>query len=182
ITKIEGLDNCTSLRTLCLNENCIREVAGLSALRDLRVLNLSNNFISDLSGLDGCCPLLEVLHLAANQLSDESAAVLAKFNYLSVLDISSNKFAAEETIDLLQQIQTLKVLYIHRNPLVSRMQNYRRKLIMKLQHLSFLDEHPVKDEDRLIAAAFFEGGLQKEKEEREKINKQKHDKRLQCIR
>ena len=68
---------------------------------------------------DGCCPLLEVLHLAANQLSDESAAVLAKFNYLSVLDISSNKFAAEETIDLLQQIQTLKVLYIHRNPLVS---------------------------------------------------------------
>ncbi|OEH78066.1 leucine rich repeat-containing protein [Cyclospora cayetanensis] len=181
ITKIEGLDGCTSLRTLCLNENCIREISGLCCLKDLRVLNLSNNFISDISGLEGCCPLLETLHLGFNQIEDEALTPLLGFKALVVLDLSHNHICKGESIEQLQSLRQLKVLYLHRNPVVSSFRHYRKRLICGFPSLTFLDDTPVKWRDRRTATAFLKGGIEAEKKELELINKEKREERTRLI-
>ena len=65
------------------------------------------------------CPLLETLHLGFNQLADEALESLLSLSNLGVLDISSNRLETEKTLDTLQKMQQLKVLYMQQNPVVS---------------------------------------------------------------
>ena len=45
---------------------------------------------------------------------------------------------------------------------------FRRSMILKLKALTYLDTRPVRDKDRLCAEAWLEGGLQAERNLREK--------------
>ncbi len=51
--------------------------------------------------------------------------------------------------------------------------NYRKTLIKTISNLTYLDDRPVDEGDRLAAEAFFEGGLEAERKAREIYKKQK---------
>lgn len=111
-----------------------------------------------------------------NGLSDLTH--LTKLHAISALDISSNKIDCEdykEFIALLQQIKSLAVLYMQNNPICKKIPNYRKTLIASLPNLKYLDDRPVFEDDRRFAEAFAEGGLEKEREERRKVQEEKEE-------
>ncbi len=98
---------------------------------------------------------------------------------ISVLDISENRLDDENIIEeILAKMPNLAVLYLHGNDLCKKVRNYRKTLIVKLPKLKYLDDHPVFDEERRFAEAFFKGGLELEREERQKYKKEQEEAHL----
>ena len=79
---------------------------------------------------------------------------------LILLDIQNNELTEnhEEIISLLERLGKLKVLYLKGNDIIRSINNYRRTLIVRLKHLTYLDDRPVREEDRIGAIAYLEGG------------------------
>jgi dynein assembly factor 1 len=179
--KIEGLDCCTELRCLYLQENCIKEISGLEKLVNLHALNLSDNLIETISGLSTLSSL-ETLQLQRNNIGRNGITDLAgllEAQAVSVLDISNNRIDCLEVLeDVLYKLPNLAVLYLQGNPVCKKIQNYRKELIVHLPNLKFLDDRPVFPEDRRFAQAFSRGGLQEEREERKKWDREKEEERV----
>ena len=70
----------------------------------------------------------------------------------------------------------LAVLYLQNNPVVKKIDYYRKTLIAKIPTLKYLDDRPVFEEDRRRAEAFARGGMDEERKEIKKIKKEKDDK------
>ena len=68
------------------------------------------------------------------------------------------------------------------NPFVRNMTNYRRRIINILPELRFLDDAPVTDHDRRLAAAWKIGGKDAEIQERYKINDEKESAKKEVMR
>ena len=51
--------------------------------------------------------------------------------------------------------------------------DYRRTMILRLKSLTYLDTRPVRNEDRLCAEAWMEGGVEAERRLREKWTEEK---------
>ncbi len=69
ISNLSGLEYCTGLEYLSLNDNDIADLDAIGALPALKQLHLGNNLIVDLSPL-AYLPAIEVLTLNANQISN----------------------------------------------------------------------------------------------------------------
>ena len=69
ISNLEGIQNCTDLTVLFLNNNQISDLAPLAGLTNLTLLELGGNQISDISALTGLISLTS-LNLIYNQISD----------------------------------------------------------------------------------------------------------------
>lgn len=179
--KIESLDNCTELRCLYLQENCIRDISGLENLKNLHSLNLSDNLIEKITGI-GNNPFLETLQLQRNNIGRngiEDLYGLLEAPSITVLDISHNRIDTLECLkEVFYKLPKLAVLYLQGNPVCKKIQNYRKELIVNIPNLKFLDDRPVFPEDRRFAEAFARGGLQEEREERKKWDREKEDERL----
>ena len=95
------------------------------------------------------------------------------------MDIQNNPFSVtpDELIAFLNKLEKLKVLYL-KGDITRSIPNYRRTLIVKIKNLTFLDDRPIKNEDRVGAIAFFEGGYKAEKEARIKY-REENDKVVQ---
>jgi hypothetical protein len=90
ISDLTGLEYCTELHSLDLNENQISDIYPLAGLTGLVGLLLDNNEISDLSPLAGLTKLA-LLHLDGNQISDLSP--LAGLTDLLWLGLSNNQIS-----------------------------------------------------------------------------------------
>ncbi|EPR64603.1 leucine rich repeat-containing protein [Toxoplasma gondii GAB2-2007-GAL-DOM2] len=185
--KIEGLDACTGLRSLYLQENCIRKIENLEKLSELQTLNLSSNLIETIENL-GHNPLLRTLQLERNYIGRNGRQDfdhLACLKALAVLDLSNNQIEDPAIVfEVLSHLPCLKVLYLKGNPVIRQIQNYRKTVIVTLKELTYLDDRPVFIDERRCAMAFAQGGLQQEREEREKIRKEKelsHEKNRQAF-
>ena len=75
ISNLEGLQYCTDLVTLILEENDISSVAPLAPLTDLAELHLDDNDISSVAPLAGLVKLT-YLNVSTNDISDISALAL----------------------------------------------------------------------------------------------------------
>ena len=75
-------------------------------------------------------------------------------------------------------MEELKVLYLKGNEICRSIPNYRRTIIIKLENLTYLDDKPIKKEDRIGAIAYLKGGYEAEKEARLKF-KEENDKVIQ---
>jgi len=67
----------------------------------------------------------------------------------------------------------LKVLYLKGNPIIRSISFYRKKMIKELENLTYLDDRPVDEGDRISTNAFFTGGMEAEKKAREDYRKGK---------
>lgn len=178
--KIENLEHCTDLRCLYLQENCIRSLQGLHSLVNLYSLNLADNMIESISDL-AYLERLNTLNLQRNNVGRNGVSDLAELLFapsISVLDLSHNKIDDAQVLpDVLEKMPNLAVLYLQGNPVCKKIPNYRKTLINNLRNLKFLDDRPVFEEDRRFSEAFVRGGIQAEREERKKWQREKEEER-----
>jgi hypothetical protein len=55
------------------------------------------------------------------------------------------------------------------NPVIKNIQNYRKTIVSRCQSLTYLDDRPVFEKERLLCNAWAVGGLDGERAERERI-------------
>ena len=202
-SKIEALENFVNLRILYLENNCFSKVENLKHLTNLQCLYLNNNFLEDISELNHNTTL-KILNLSHNKLKklpflnlpelqtltldnnflenldDISTISFTNFPALSVLGIAENFFDSEggepefPLISFLSEIKTLRVLYFKGNPLIRKIPNYRKRMIRDLENLTYLDDKPIHEIERLSVDAFWKGGLSLERKVKEEY-RQKMD-------
>ena len=186
---IQNLNHMTELRHLYLNENMIKEINGqnLNDLVNLDTLNLENNYISkilenDLSNLIK----LNTLNISYNKLSEiENLKGLIKCPSLCVLDLRNNNITINDQFidDILSKLPNLRVLYLmssnnknRQNTISDELNFYRKKIIGKCKNLTHLDDRPVFIDERRCCNAWLNGGIQAERQERQKIRNEKKEK------
>ena len=190
--KIQNLDNFINLKVLYLESNCIDKIENLQNLKNLTCLYLQNNYIKEIENLENN-PNLVILNLSNNKIkeiknlskNEKLENLYIEKNYIStidnlkglleikkliLIDLQNNEITdnPEQIISLLEQLQKLKVLYLKGNDIIRLINNYRRTLIVRLKHLTYLDDRPVREEDRIGAVAYLEGGYPAEQKAREK--------------
>jgi dynein assembly factor 1 len=159
----------------------IKRVEGLDKMKKLATLNLSHNQIQKIENLH-CCPKLSDVNFSNNFLESlDSVRHLTLCKNISVLDLSNNKISDEGIIDILKQMPNLGVLYLKGNPVVGKIQSYRKVMISSLPNLNYLDDRPVFEEERLCAIAWSKGGIHAEMEERRRIKEEKEEKRRRLL-
>ena len=180
INKIEGLEKLVDLRCLYLQNNYIKEIEGLNNNKLLSILNLSNNKIKTIKNMNHL-QNLENFYISKNELSTiEDLQNLLEIKSLSLLDIQNNHFSenSNELLLFLNKIENLRVLYLKGNEICRSIPNYRRSIIIKLNNLTYLDDKPIKQEDRVGAIAYLKGGYDAEKKARLKF-REENDKVIQ---
>uniref|UniRef100_A0A8D8QZ60 Dynein axonemal assembly factor 1 homolog n=2 Tax=Cacopsylla melanoneura TaxID=428564 RepID=A0A8D8QZ60_9HEMI len=175
IGKIENLTAQTEMRSLYLHYNLVRVIENLGHMQMLDTINLSHNFIEKLENLS-CLPNLRTLHMSHNKLCKVADIEhLKECPKLSIVDVSHNHLQEEEIIHVFGEMEELRVLTLSRNPCVSKIKNYRRILINLCKNLKHLDDYPVFDKDRKCAEAWFVGGIEAERDMRDRLNKEEQD-------
>ena len=172
-SQIEGLDTLVNLRCIYLHSNCIKKIGGLECCPLLATLQLSNNFIGTIEGLSHL-QYLSTLQIANNHLATSGdLAHLLECPQISVLDLQNNRLKSEDVVDVLEGMAQLAVTQLQGNPFVPKVKNYRRKLISRCRSLSYLDDRPVFEEERLTTDAWSIGDLAAEREERVRQREEK---------
>lgn len=174
LNRIENLDNQTELRCLFVQQNLLDSIGGLDATLILDTLNVSNNRISKIENIAHLAKL-NTLQISHNRLSTaEDLAELETCDYLSVLDMSHNRMDDPNCVDVLAKMKNLRVLNMMGNPVIKKIKNYRKTMVLRLTHLTFLDDRPVFPRERATTEAWAKGGREAEKAERERwINKER---------
>ena len=167
-TRLEGLEGLGNLRSLYLSRNLVSKVEGLDALQSLVTLDLSENRLTKIEGLSSL-PNLSTLNVAKNALKDvDSIRHLVECKALTSVDLSNNCIStirgdgddnddeANESdiavVDLLSKCHGITALNMAGNPVVSAVSHLRKKLIVALKSLKYLDR-PVFDQERAMAEA-----------------------------
>jgi len=175
--RIEGLEACTQLRSLFLHQNCIRRISGLDRCPELWSLNLSENFLERIENLSHLRNL-NSLTLAKNRIGYKGLrdVLHLKDTAVCTLDVQDNAISDPEVLpEVLCKMAGLRVLYLKGNPVVKLIPNYRKTVIAALPKLKYLDDRPVFEDDRRLAEAFVQGGLDAERDERKKIKQEKDE-------
>jgi len=169
IQKIENLHPLEHLRALYLQENCIGRELGLENLIEvplLMVLNLRSNGIKTLDGFPRMASL-QTLILRNNEI--ECITPILQSRRLTTVDLSHNRISDPAVLDQLGQLEDLKVLFMKSNPLIETMSFYRKRALVKIPNLSFLDDRPIFPNEKRLSAAWIRGGRRDEDQEREAI-------------
>ncbi|XP_015370368.1 PREDICTED: dynein assembly factor 1, axonemal-like [Diuraphis noxia] len=181
LKNISGLDQQINLVCLFLHYNAISKIENLDFLVKLNTINLSHNFIKVIENLDHLQDL-NFLVLTHNKLSTVSdIAHLASCKTLSILDLSFNYLDDPEIIDVFANMESLNVLILTGNIVISKIDNYRKTLIIKCKKLCNLDDRTVSKKDRLCAESWSTGGVEAEQAMRTKLNKIERDAQLRRI-
>jgi len=173
---IEGLQCCAGLRQIYLQQNCIYKIEGLEGLDSLVTLNLSENFVTRIENLSQC-PKLETLQLNNNNIIHvEDLELLKECPTIRVLELSKNQIEDPAIVDVLECLPDLRLLKLDGNPVIRKISGYRKTLICRLKNLTYLDDRPVFEEERLTAEAWGRGGVEAEKMERQRQRAEKKKK------
>ncbi|XP_058985990.1 protein PFC0760c isoform X2 [Musca domestica] len=178
ISEIQGLENQTKLKCLYLQSNLIRKIENLEFCKELDTINLSQNQIRKIENV-GCdvLPVLNTLNIASNYIKDaEGLRDLENCKNLSVLDLSNNRIDDILVVKVFAKMPELKVLVLQGNPVVSKIPQYRKTLILECKKLTYLDQRPVFPKDRACAEAWKRGGYEEERKENERWNRQERRK------
>ncbi|XP_072182100.1 uncharacterized protein [Diadema setosum] len=166
--KIENLEHQTELRCLYIQQNFIARISNLERLEKLDTLNVSNNQISRIENI-ACLPKLNTLQIAHNRLtSADDLSELARCPNLSVVDLSHNRINDPKVVEVFAAMPTLRVLNLMDNPVIKEIKNYRKTLIRDIKNLTYLDDRPVFPKERACTLAWWKGGREAEKAERDR--------------
>lgn len=178
LNQISGLENCKEIRSLYLQENLISKIENLDNLTQIVNLNLSDNCIKTVENL-GCLKNLQTLQLKRNTIGingiDDLKGLL-EVPQITSLDISDNKISDENALEeVFFKLPCVAVLYLSGNEFVKKVKNYRKTLIHRIPTLKYLDDRPVFDDERRFVEAFFRGGIEEEKLERQKYKQEQEE-------
>ncbi|XP_037820613.1 dynein assembly factor 1, axonemal homolog [Lucilia sericata] len=178
ISEIQGLEKQAKLKCLFLQSNLIRKIENLDYCKELDTINLSQNHIRK---IENCgfevLPVLNTLNLSSNYLKDsEGLRELENCKNLSVLDLSNNRIDDILVVKIFGKMPELKVLVLQGNPVVSKIPQYRKTLILECKKLTYLDSRPVFPKDRACAEAWKRGGYEEERKENERWNRRERKK------
>uniref|UniRef100_A0A0K8UIV8 Dynein axonemal assembly factor 1 homolog n=1 Tax=Bactrocera latifrons TaxID=174628 RepID=A0A0K8UIV8_BACLA len=178
ISEIQGLDNQKHLKCLFLQSNLIKRIENLENCPELDTLNLASNHIRKIEncGFD-VLPVLSTLNLSSNYLKDfDGLRDLENCKTLSVLDLSNNRIDDILVVKIFSKMPQLRVLVLQGNPVVSKLPQYRKTLILECKELTYLDSRPVFPKDRACAEAWKIGGYEGERKENERWNRMERKK------
>ena len=176
LCRVEGLGHLGELRCLFLGRNLLRTVHGLDGLRNLVTLDLSENRIAVLSHLGAATPRLETLNVNKNELADAaSIGELARLGELKNLQIEQNALAGDDVIAALAAAPKLCGVNVSGNPCVSATPQFRKRCLLAMPLLAYLDR-PVFEGEREAAAAWAEGGHEAEQRCKRDFAQAKRDK------
>ncbi|XP_043642382.1 dynein axonemal assembly factor 1 homolog isoform X2 [Drosophila teissieri] len=183
ISEIKGLEKLSKLKCLFLQNNLITKIENLEPCRELDTLNLSSNHIRKIQNIGtNILPVLNTLTIASNYLKDsESLSDLVQCKKLSVLDLSNNRIDDILIVKIFEQMLNLKVLVLQGNPVVSRLPQYRKTLILACKELTYLDSRPVFPRDRACAEAWKRDGYEGERKENNRWNRAERRKTRESI-
>ncbi|XP_032569805.1 dynein assembly factor 1, axonemal homolog [Drosophila sechellia] len=183
ISEIQGLEKLSKLKCLFLQNNLITKIENLDPCRELDTLNLSSNHIRKIQNIGtNVLPVLNTLTIASNYLKDsESLLDLIQCKTLSVLDLSNNRIDDILIVKIFEQMLNLKVLVLQGNPVVSRLPQYRKTLILACKELTYLDSRPVFPRDRACAEAWKRDGYEGERKENNRWNRAERRKTRESI-
>ncbi|KAH8324853.1 hypothetical protein KR074_008083 [Drosophila pseudoananassae] len=173
ISEIQGLEKLSKLKCLFLQNNLITKIENLGSCPELDTVNLSSNHIRKIENIGtDILPVLNTLNIASNYLKDaESLSDLVQCKTLSVLDLSNNRIDDILIVKIFEQMPNLKVLVLQGNPVVSRLPQYRKTLILACKELTYLDSRPVFARDRACAEAWKREGYEGERKENNRWNR-----------
>jgi len=156
-----------SLQTLQLDGNQIAAISGVEVLGALKKLELRNNKITNLvgiagealeevyfggnllrstEGLEALAGGLRVLSLEDNRL--EVVAGLSEANeVLRVVNLSGNRIAGFDGIEVLSGVPGLEELSLEGNP-IQQLPDYQKHMIIKIPSLKILDGVDILREER----------------------------------
>uniref|UniRef100_A0A6P4F9S3 Dynein axonemal assembly factor 1 homolog n=1 Tax=Drosophila rhopaloa TaxID=1041015 RepID=A0A6P4F9S3_DRORH len=183
ISEIQGLEKLTKLKCLFLQNNLITTIENLEPCRELDTLNLSSNHIRKIQNIGtDILPVLNTLNISSNYLKDcESLSDLVQCKTLSVLDLSNNRIDDILIVKVFEQMPSLKVLVLQGNPVVSRLPQYRKTLILACKELTYLDSRPVFPRDRACAEAWKQDGYEGERKENNRWNRAERRKTRESV-
>nr|Q29KL8.2 RecName: Full=Dynein axonemal assembly factor 1 homolog; AltName: Full=Defective transmitter-recycling protein; AltName: Full=Leucine-rich repeat-containing protein 50 homolog [Drosophila pseudoobscura pseudoobscura] len=183
ISEIQNLTKLTKLKCLYLQNNLITKMENLEFNRELDTLNLSQNHIRKIENIGtDILPVLNTLNITSNYLTDSaSLAALVECKTLSVLDLSNNRIDDILIVKIFEQMPSLKVLVLQGNPVVSRLPQYRKTLILACKELTYLDSRPVFPRDRACAEAWKREGYEGERKEVQRWNRAERRKTRESV-
>ena len=184
ILKIEGLETFTNLRSIYLHQNQIQKIENMNHLTNLCTLNLSNNILKSAAGLKGLVNLKHI-DLAYNQIPcTEELADLLELPKLASLDLKKNELSDHENFtSFFGKMQQLNALYLQGNPGTRNVTQYRRTMAVALPNLTYLEDRPIHEYERLFFDAWKKGGKEGEEQAREayKVEKEQTRRDLQAF-
>ena len=92
-----------------------------------------------------------------------------------MVDLNNNKIDDPEIIHVFSQMPNLAVLNLMGNPVIRKITNYRKTMISSIKSLTYLDDRPVSDNERLAVEAWVIGGAEAETEERARQRQEETD-------
>ena len=172
--KIENLGHLKILRCLFLQRNIIRKIENLDVLSNLVQLDLSENRIERIENLSSL-KNLSTLNISKNLLKNaDSIKHIQLCHSLSSIDFSNNQIGGEDVIDIFSATSSLVSLNMIGNPIVSELQNFRKRCIICMKKLRYLDS-PIFDNERDSAEAWSVGGREAELRVKKEWQKKKQD-------
>lgn len=104
IASVAPLAGCLQVRSLSLSGNKLQNIEALSALADLRLLNIENNSIADIAPLSG---MLQLTSLFANQNGITDLSALQAHPRLHTVFLANNQISDITPLGSLGKLSTL---------------------------------------------------------------------------
>eukprot|EP01029_Cantina_marsupialis_P011755 TRINITY_DN26150_c0_g1_i1.p1 TRINITY_DN26150_c0_g1~~TRINITY_DN26150_c0_g1_i1.p1 ORF type:complete len:1335 (+),score=239.95 TRINITY_DN26150_c0_g1_i1:107-4111(+) len=158
IVTISGLDECSVLEELNLEDNRISELRGLTCLTFLKKLDLGSNQITSLQGLEGLSRLTQ-LSLEDNAISSMSG--IENLPVLMELYLGNNQLRVLKEVQFLKSLEKLVILDLNGNPLCND-EHYRLYTVYHLRKVKVLDSVGVDANEQMLARDKYCGKLTKE--------------------
>ncbi|CAG8479677.1 3131_t:CDS:2 [Paraglomus occultum] len=182
ITEVEYIGSLTALNTIVLSHNKIAALPSFPRLTDLIKLSATHNSITEIPDLSFNTKLKE-LRLSHNNIKTLPES-LKECNALEVFEVGHNEIENWSDIEVLSSLKNLHNLGLKGNPICSRADYNRDKVVSLVSSLRILDgdrfdpkylEIKSKRAQFLKAQEAIKKRIEKKKEKNERLAKQKND-------